>query len=197
MDDRVTPGPVPGRLGSASAWESISLRSGGWGWPAGTLLRVRVVWWPRARRRHGQELLDRRAKTVGPAGMSMSSGIGHQTLLDPQKSWCRRVRVTPGGASGDGRGGTDRQTIRLGGVLAKEAHDGRQKGKTYNSGYSHVVTHRTTSPPVRSLSSGERTGSSVLCDLWSYVPVRQNAKYIYLDRGQHSSPALVRFPPSP
>ena len=61
-----------------------------------------------------------------------------------------------------------------------------QKGKTYNSGYSHVVTHRTTSPPVRSLSSGERTGSSVLCDLWSYVPDRRRAEYIYAGgRGRH------------
>ena len=55
-----------------------------------------------------------------------------------------------------------------------------QKGKTYNSGYSHVVTHRTTSPPVRSLSSGERTGSSVLCDLWSYVLGRPRNGNIYL-----------------
>ncbi|KAH9814279.1 6-aminohexanoate-dimer hydrolase, partial [Teratosphaeria destructans] len=39
------------------------------------------------------------------------------------------------------------------------------------SGYSHVVTHRSTNPPVHSLSSGERTGSSVLCDLWPYVVI--------------------------
>ena len=44
-----------------------------------------------------------------------------------------------------------------------------KKSKTYSSGYSHVVTHRSTSPPVRSLSTGERTGSSVFCDLWPYV----------------------------
>ncbi|KYG39636.1 hypothetical protein M433DRAFT_79699, partial [Acidomyces richmondensis BFW] len=36
---------------------------------------------------------------------------------------------------------------------------------------SHVVTHRSTNPPVHSLSTGERTGSSVLCDLWPYVPM--------------------------
>ena len=46
---------------------------------------------------------------------------------------------------------------------------GRQKSKTYSSGYSHVVTHRSTSPPVDSLSTGERTGSSVLYRLWPYV----------------------------
>ncbi|EMC97812.1 hypothetical protein BAUCODRAFT_404627 [Baudoinia panamericana UAMH 10762] len=44
-----------------------------------------------------------------------------------------------------------------------------RKSKTYSSGYSHVVTHRSTNPPVRSLSTGERTGSSILCDLWPYV----------------------------
>jgi len=37
--------------------------------------------------------------------------------------------------------------------------------KTYGSGDSHVVTQHSTNPPVHSLSSGERTGSSILCDL--------------------------------
>ena len=32
-----------------------------------------------------------------------------------------------------------------------------------------MVTHYTTSLPVRGLSTGERTGSSVLRDLWPYV----------------------------
>jgi hypothetical protein len=41
--------------------------------------------------------------------------------------------------------------------------------KTYNSGYSPVVTHLTTNPPVDCLSTAERTGSSVLSLLWSYV----------------------------
>lgn len=46
-----------------------------------------------------------------------------------------------------------------------QRHEGvhylRRKSKTYNSRYSHVVTHRSTNLPVTSLSSGERTGSSV------------------------------------
>lgn len=55
----------------------------------------------------------------------------------------------------------------------------QKQSKTYSSGYSHVVTHRSTSPPVRSLSTGERTGSSVLCDLWPYVKARAcNDPYI-------------------
>ena len=114
---------------------------------------------------------------------SKAAGLPRQ---GPQKGWRRRVRVTPGDASGGGVRETDDLE---GGLPSKEARDGPKKSKTYNSGYSHVVTHRTTSPPVRSLSSGERTGSSVLCDLWSYVPVRQNAKYIYRARG-HFEPAL-------
>jgi hypothetical protein len=37
-----------------------------------------------------------------------------------------------------------------------------QKSKTYNSGYSLVVTHLTTNPPVRCLNRAERTGSLVV-----------------------------------
>jgi hypothetical protein len=40
---------------------------------------------------------------------------------------------------------------------------------TYNSGYSLVVTHLTTNPPVRCLNRAERTGSLVFNVLWSYV----------------------------
>jgi hypothetical protein len=43
--------------------------------------------------------------------------------------------------------------------------------KTYNSGYSLVVTHLTTNPPVRCLNRAERTGSLVFNVLWSYVQV--------------------------
>jgi hypothetical protein len=45
----------------------------------------------------------------------------------------------------------------------------KRKRNTYSSGYSHVVTHRSTNPPVRSLSMPERTGWPVFCDLWPYV----------------------------
>jgi hypothetical protein len=44
--------------------------------------------------------------------------------------------------------------------------------KTYNSGYSLVVTHLTTNPPVRCLNRAERTGSLVFNVLWSYVEGR-------------------------
>lgn len=43
------------------------------------------------------------------------------------------------------------------------------KTKTYNSGYSLMVTHLTTNPPVRCLNRAERTGSLVFNVLWSYV----------------------------
>ena len=55
----------------------------------------------------------------------------------------------------------------------------KTKCKAYSSGDSHVVTHRTTNPTVHSLSTGERTGSSVLCDLWPYVTVRVTKPQIY------------------
>jgi hypothetical protein len=54
-------------------------------------------------------------------------------------------------------------------VLEAFLTQAKQKTKTYNSGYSPVVTHLTTNPPVHCLSSAERTGSSVLSVLWSYV----------------------------
>jgi hypothetical protein len=51
-----------------------------------------------------------------------------------------------------------------------------KKTKTYNSGYSLVVTHLTTNPPVRCLNRAERTGSLVFNVLWSYVKIL--AKFI-------------------
>jgi hypothetical protein len=45
----------------------------------------------------------------------------------------------------------------------------KNEQKTYNSGYSLVVTHLTTNPPVRCLNRAERTGSLVFNVLWSYV----------------------------
>ena len=45
------------------------------------------------------------------------------------------------------------------------------KQKTYNTGDSLVVTDPTTSPALRGLCLGERTGPSVLHELWSYVLV--------------------------
>ena len=45
----------------------------------------------------------------------------------------------------------------------------QQKAKTYAREYSRVVTHRSTSPPVTSLSTRERTGSPVFLHLCAYV----------------------------
>jgi hypothetical protein len=49
---------------------------------------------------------------------------------------------------------------------------------TYNSGYSLVVTHLTTNPPVRCLNRAERTGSLVFNVLWSYVE-EESESYTY------------------
>jgi hypothetical protein len=38
----------------------------------------------------------------------------------------------------------------------------KKTSKTFNSGYSLVVTHLTTNPPVRCLNRAERTGSLVI-----------------------------------
>jgi hypothetical protein len=53
--------------------------------------------------------------------------------------------------------------------------------KTYNSGYSLVVTHLTTNPPVRCLNRAERTGSLVFNVLWSYVEGEVNLSVNILD----------------
>jgi hypothetical protein len=53
--------------------------------------------------------------------------------------------------------------------MQKEVNHFPACAKTYNSGYSLVVTHLTTNPPVRCLNRAERTGSLVFNVLWSYV----------------------------
>ncbi len=45
----------------------------------------------------------------------------------------------------------------------------KRNKNTYNSGYSLVVTHPTTNPPISSLCMAERTGCPILLSLWSYV----------------------------
>ncbi|KAF2030936.1 hypothetical protein EK21DRAFT_64273, partial [Setomelanomma holmii] len=55
--------------------------------------------------------------------------------------------------------------------------------KTYNSGYSPVVTHLTTNPPVTSLSTAERTGSASFSNLWSYV---EGLLFNLYHKGRHS-----------
>ena len=67
-----------------------------------------------------------------------------------------------------------------------------KKSKTYNSGYSLVVTHLTTNPPVRCLNRAERTGSLVFNVLWSYVNViPDTTSYILHKPHNHNPPLLV------
>jgi hypothetical protein len=55
----------------------------------------------------------------------------------------------------------------------------RPKKNTFNSGDSPVVTHLTTSPPVRCLNRAERTGSLVLNVLWSNVKKLKFKEFIF------------------
>jgi len=41
----------------------------------------------------------------------------------------------------------------------------KDQNKTYNSGYSPVVTHRSTNPPLLGLSIRERTGSTIVLEV--------------------------------
>lgn len=74
-----------------------------------------------------------------------------------------------------------------------------------------MVTHSTTNPPVRSLSTGERTGSSVLSDLWPYVTgvgglpgsctpnrrrSRSGGEVITATQGRHGHPATTSSRPT-
>ncbi|ENI08126.1 hypothetical protein COCC4DRAFT_130744, partial [Bipolaris maydis ATCC 48331] len=54
--------------------------------------------------------------------------------------------------------------------------------KTYNSGDSPVVSHLTTSPPVKDLTCGERTRASDLFCRWSYVPSRWKKKRYHVSQ---------------
>ena len=61
-------------------------------------------------------------------------------------------------------------------MTRKKAHKKKNKNKkTYNTGYSLVVTDPTTNPALPGLSEGERTGSRVFLEVWSYVLGREES----------------------
>ncbi|KAF2203306.1 hypothetical protein GQ43DRAFT_274841 [Delitschia confertaspora ATCC 74209] len=77
----------------------------------------------------------------------------------------------------------------------------KTKTKTYNSQDSHVVTHRNTNGPVRSLSTADRTGSPIFSYLWSYVLNFVGVRIMRLvlrcgwsRRGRMTSPTVRRNP---
>ena len=51
--------------------------------------------------------------------------------------------------------------------------------KTYSSGYSLVVTHPTTNPPISVFSTADRTGCAVFHFLWPYAWEGVITCYIY------------------
>jgi hypothetical protein len=67
---------------------------------------------------------------------------------------------------------------RPGSLLTTTYSSKSKTSKTYNSGDSPVVTHLTTSSPVKGLSYGERTGSRAGLYLWSYVEELQTASFV-------------------
>ena len=85
-------------------------------------------------------------------------------------------------------------TFKVQKTLRPWCQTGTSKSKTYSSGYSHMVTHRSTSPPVDSLGTGERTGSSVFYRLWPYVPTPSQFQNIYLFINLHWYPECDNFP---
>jgi hypothetical protein len=56
---------------------------------------------------------------------------------------------------------------------------GQKHSKTFSKWDSHVVTHRSTSHSVCSLSTGEQTGPSIFCNLWPNVEDRESRMNIY------------------
>ena len=80
---------------------------------------------------------------------------------------------------------TSRRMLKIASVCIIEA-DTRarikaKKKKTYNSRYSLVVTDPTTNQPLGSLTRGERTGSRVFYQVWSYVEDGAG-KLVYIDK---------------
>ena len=65
--------------------------------------------------------------------------------------------------------------------------------KTYNTGDSLVVTDPTTSPALRGLCLGERTGPSVFHELWSYVVV-VSLKFSYRGNLLHAGVRYIHPP---
>ena len=59
--------------------------------------------------------------------------------------------------------------------------------KTYNRRDSQMVTHSSTSRPVQCLCMAERTGCPVFTDLWSYVFLTVNKKFIITTSGDRGS----------
>jgi hypothetical protein len=55
-----------------------------------------------------------------------------------------------------------------------EKRETKKGAKTYNSGYSLVVTHLTTNPPVRCLNRAERTGSLVVSCLLDTIALNSS-----------------------
>jgi hypothetical protein len=70
----------------------------------------------------------------------------------------------------------------------------QKMSKTYNSGYSPVVTHLTTNPPVHCLSTAERTGSSIFSVLWSYVTVFLTRGLINISKSLDQLVSHLRLP---
>ncbi len=86
---------------------------------------------------------------------------------------------------------------RPGVVICRGGEQKKKWTKTYNTGYSLVVTDPTTNPALTGLSRGERTGSRVLQWIWSYVlgmsaerpDVANNLAHCSLDLGSY--PLLI------
>ena len=65
--------------------------------------------------------------------------------------------------------------------------------KTYNRRDSLLVTHATTSRPIHGLNIGERTGTVVFHDLWSYVTEPGDPAALYVKQNlAQSAPAGKR-----
>ena len=82
---------------------------------------------------------------------------------------------------------TSRRMLKIASVCIIEADTRarikakKKKKKTYNSRYSLVVTDPTTNQPLGSLTRGERTGSRVFYQVWSYVEDGEG-NLVYIDK---------------
>ncbi|KAK3305437.1 uncharacterized protein B0T15DRAFT_197086 [Chaetomium strumarium] len=143
-----------------------------------------------------------RVKTHFPCELFLSEMLHDESTIEP--AWCTLSENRKGnllcpsrgpnmrslGSHGSrGKGGEDIQTEDSNTTLTlphmvkpcprRASTEKKQRKKTYNTRHSLVVTDPTTTQALGSLTMGERTGSRVLYQVWSYVMVGMRESCLY------------------
>jgi hypothetical protein len=135
----------------------------------------------RTRRIHSRRQILNRSNTHAAAGIhcccQISNRARNHAAASSNLPHCQFVARKPGRIRAADVEGSCGRLNDTGTQKGKEMS--RKKCKTFSKGDSHVVTHRSTNPSVRSLCMAERTGCPVFCDLWPNVPDKVQDCNIY------------------